>query len=189
MSTLQRLRPDHAAAYRTLMLAAYAEAPDAFVATVAERAAQPLGFWLDRLDPAPGAPTCSFGVFEGDTLLGAASLQFETRPKTRHKASLLGMFVAPAARRHGLGEQLVRAVLAEARSRAEARVVIAKDAFFRSVARDILKLHEPRHFKVLAFPCDRHHQLADVMQNAGDKRAIGAGTHMMRECLRGGCRG
>lgn len=124
MSTLQRLRPDHAAAYRTLMLAAYAEAPDAFVATVAERAAQPLGFWLDRLDPAPGAPTCSFGVFEGDTLLGAASLQFETRPKTRHKASLLGMFVAPAARRHGLGEQLVRAVLAEARSRAEARVVV-----------------------------------------------------------------
>ena len=124
MSTLQRLGPDHAAAYRTLMLAAYAEAPDAFVATVAERAAQPLSFWLDRLDPAPGAATCSFGAFEGDTLLGAASLQFETRPKTRHKASLLGMFVSPAARRHGLGEQLVRAVLAEARSRTEARVVV-----------------------------------------------------------------
>lgn len=124
MSTLQRLGPDHAAAYRTLMLAAYAEVPDAFVATVAERAPKPLSFWLDRLDPAPGAATCSFGAFEGDTLLGAASLQFEARPKTRHKASLLGMFVSPAARRRGLGEQLVRAVLAEARSRAEARVVV-----------------------------------------------------------------
>jgi RimJ/RimL family protein N-acetyltransferase len=120
---IERLGSSALAAYRALMLQAYAESPDAFVATVAERESQPESFWLKRLDDRAGAQECSFGAFDGDELMGSATLAFEARPKTAHKASLVGMYVQPAVRQQGLGRRLVQAVLQEARSRPEARVV------------------------------------------------------------------
>ncbi len=124
MTRIERLGPSAVAAYRAMMLQAYAESPDAFLATVAERESQPEAFWLKRLDEGASAPECSFGAFEGDELLGSATLAFETRPKTAHKASLVGMYVQPTARQQGLGRQLVQAVLQAARSRPHARVVV-----------------------------------------------------------------
>ncbi len=121
--TVRRLTPADLAAYRALSLRAYAFAPDAFVATVDERAAKPESFWAARVNDAPDAAELVVGAFDGDTLVGSAGLEFAGRPKTRHKASLFGMFVAPEHQGRGLGQALVQAALAQARARPGVRVV------------------------------------------------------------------
>lgn len=113
---IERLGPADAPAYRELMLRAYAESPEAFTATVEERAALPMDWWLQRLDDRPHADEFSLGARQGERLVGAVTLERQTRPKHRHKALLLGMYVAPEARRAGLGRQLVDALMHRARA-------------------------------------------------------------------------
>lgn len=110
-----RLTPNHAAAYRALMLEAYASDPDAFTSTVAERSELPLSWWADRVSEAANAREVVFGAFAEGELAGVAGLSFEVREKTRHKATLFGMVVPTRHRQRGFGRQLVAAVLAHAR--------------------------------------------------------------------------
>jgi GNAT superfamily N-acetyltransferase len=113
-----RLNPQHATAYRSLMLEAYAHHPDAFTSSVQERAALPLSWWEARLSDASDASEIVFGNFVDGTLAGVVGLSFEHREKARHKATLFGMYVQSSSRGKGLGGQLVDQVLACARSRA-----------------------------------------------------------------------
>jgi ribosomal protein S18 acetylase RimI-like enzyme len=121
--TIHRLLPPHAAAYRELMLEAYAAHPEAFTSSFTERAALPLSWWETRLTDAASPTEVVFGASEGGTLSGVAGLSFETREKTRHKATLFGMYVARAYRGQGLGQQLVTAALNYARARPGMRIV------------------------------------------------------------------
>lgn len=122
--SIRRLTPVDAAAYRALMLEAYARHPDAFTSTVAEREALPLAWWTSRLDASPQAPQVVLGAFDAMGLLaGAAGLLFEPREKSRHKANLFGMYVAPAARQSGFGRQLVLGLLAQAAAREGVKLV------------------------------------------------------------------
>ena len=123
MAAVQRLQPGHAAAYRALMLDAYARHPDAFTSSVAEREPLPLSWWESRLSADPKATQLVLGAFTGGTLTGAAGLSFDQRDKARHKATLFGMYVPEQHRRSGLGRELVLATLAEARARPGIRVV------------------------------------------------------------------
>src|SRR5262245_33712797 len=108
--------------YRELMLYAYAAAPDAFVATPEERAAEPESWWLRRaVDPA--GLSVAFGAFHEGGLVGTVTLEFSARPKTRHKAILIGMFVHESCRSLGAGAALVQAALACARARSGVRVI------------------------------------------------------------------
>lgn len=111
---IARLTPSHAAAYRSLMLEAYALHPDAFTATVAERCDLPLSWWAARVSEAATAREAVFGAFVDEELAGVAGLSFEAREKTRHKATLFGMYVPARHRQHGVGRQLVAAVLEHA---------------------------------------------------------------------------
>ncbi|MEO6566077.1 MAG: GNAT family N-acetyltransferase [Casimicrobiaceae bacterium] len=115
--TIRRLVPADAVQYRALMLDAYERHPEAFTSSPAERSALPLAWWEARLDPAPSAPMVVLGGFAQDLLVGTVGLDFEVRIKTRHKALLFGMMVAPAWRGRGLGRDLVQAALALARLR------------------------------------------------------------------------
>lgn len=117
MPTCRRLGPDDAEAYRALMLQAYAEHPDAYTSTVAEREPLPLAWWRERMPLADDAATLVVGALVDDVLVGAAGLAFERRVRTAHRATLFGMVVQPAFRRRGLGRALVEAVLAQARAR------------------------------------------------------------------------
>ncbi|MDR3370171.1 GNAT family N-acetyltransferase [Rhodoferax sp.] len=118
-----RLTPGDASAYRALMLQAYAQHPQAFTSSVAERAALPLIWWEQRLSDASRAAEVVLGVRRDDHLVAAVGLGFDVREKARHKATLFGMYVAPNARQQGLGAALVQRALACARSRVDVKLV------------------------------------------------------------------
>ena len=103
-------------AYRELMLLAYAQAPDAFVATPEERAAAPDAWWARRIAD-PDGHGLAFGAFVDGRLVGSVAVEYSTRPKTLHRSLLIGMFVHPSARGLGAGRALVEAALAHARAR------------------------------------------------------------------------
>ena len=105
------------------MLEAYAAHPDAFTSSVAERAALPLSWWGGRLADGDSPAELVFGATDGSALLGVAGLAFEKREKARHKATLFGMYVPPAGRGQGVGQKLVEAVLAYARTCDGVRIV------------------------------------------------------------------
>jgi len=105
-----RLSASDVPRYRELMLHAYAAAPDAFVATPEERAAEPDAWWIKRVEDPTGLSQ-AFGAFSDDELVGTVTIEFAARPKTRHKALLIGMFVKESARGHGAGRTLVNAAL------------------------------------------------------------------------------
>ncbi|RAI71502.1 GNAT family N-acetyltransferase [Pseudomonas fluorescens] len=117
---IERLDASHALDYRALMLEAYELHPQAFTSSVRERATMPLGWWESRLT---GKLDVVLGAFEESKLAGIVGLAFEPREKVRHKATLFGMYVSANVRQRGLGFHLVQAVLAEARSHEELRLI------------------------------------------------------------------
>jgi RimJ/RimL family protein N-acetyltransferase len=115
--TVQRLNPSHAIPYRSMMLEGYANFPEAFTSTVEERAAFAPEWWEQRLAVDHDTPEIVIGAFHDDELAGACGLSFEARSKTRHKATLFGMYVAQRYQRLGLGRAIVIGALAYARQR------------------------------------------------------------------------
>jgi ribosomal protein S18 acetylase RimI-like enzyme len=113
-----------AAAYRDLMLAAYAREPDAFTSTPDERAAEPIGFWERRIGGVglQDLAAC-WGAFDAALLVGSVALEMSTRAKVSHKGLVIGMVVAPNARRRALGRGLLDALLAHAMTRPTLRVL------------------------------------------------------------------
>jgi GNAT superfamily N-acetyltransferase len=103
-------------AYRALMLQAFEQAPDAFITTAAEREAEPEAWWIKRIGGADGSAT-SFGAWKGNSLVGTVALEYSAKPKTRHSALLLGMYVQPQERGKGIGLALLNAAIAAASTR------------------------------------------------------------------------
>ena len=132
-----RLTPRHAAEYRTLMLQAYAQEPEAFTATVPEREPLPLAWWVSRVSDQPHSTEMVFGAFVDARLVGVAGLKLERRERTKHKASLFGMAVQPSFRGQGIGRALVEAVLKQARSMPGTRVVQLRVAESNAAARQL----------------------------------------------------
>jgi RimJ/RimL family protein N-acetyltransferase len=108
--------------YRALMLHAYAAAADAFTSTPEERAAAPDSWWLSRIADPKGA-SIAFGAFDAGELVGTVTIEYSEKPKTRHKAHLIGMFVGEAARGKGAGKALLDAALRHAKARADVLMV------------------------------------------------------------------
>ena len=109
------LNAEQAQAYRSLMLRAYEETPDAFTSTAAERAGEPLSYWVARIGSAASG-SMALGAFLDGELVGSAALERERKPKTAHKALLIGMYALPAQRRRGAGRALMAALLDQARA-------------------------------------------------------------------------
>lgn len=115
-----RLGPEDWRAYREVMLEGYGAHPEAFTSTREERERVPPDFWRARLD---GDGSVAFGVWLGDDLAGVVAVVWATRPKERHRATLVGLYVRARYRGRGVASALVAAVLAEAESRPSIRVV------------------------------------------------------------------
>ena len=120
--TVEPLKPGDARQYRDLMLEGYAQAPDAFTSTAQERAAEPESWWAKRIADSSDLSVV-FGAFVDQQLVGAVALEFSAKPKTKHKAHLIGMYVTPTARGTGAGTQLVQAAIGFARARAGTTVI------------------------------------------------------------------
>ncbi len=119
---VELLKPGHLAQYRALMLEAYDQAPDAFTSTAAERAAEPDSYWLARMADSKGLGL-AWGAFLGEALVGTVALEFSAKPKTRHKALLIGMYVSPGARGKGAGAALLHSAIAQARAKPGLRAI------------------------------------------------------------------
>lgn len=117
-----RLEVSDVPRYKALMLHAYTAAADAFTSTPEERAAEPDSWWVSRLSDPKGLSQ-SFGAFVEGELAGTVTLEFSAKPKTKHKAHVVGMFVMESARGLGAGKALVHAALAAAAKRPGVRVV------------------------------------------------------------------
>ena len=116
------LHPTDLQPYRSLMLHAYASAPDAFTSTPEERALEPEAWWLRRIAD-PSGLSIGFGAFVGGALVGTVTIEFAAKPKTRHKAHVIGMFVSEQARGCGAGRALMKAALDAARARPGVKLV------------------------------------------------------------------
>lgn len=116
------LESSNVSAHRDLMLEAYEHAADAFTTTAAERRAEPESWWIKRIGSASGLAT-SFGAWDEGRLVGTVAIEYSAKPKTRHSALVLGMYVTPAHRNRGFGRLLMEAAIAAATARPEILVL------------------------------------------------------------------
>lgn len=112
------LTADDAAAYQGLRLLGLRESPAAFGSTYASEAGTPLPQIAEHLARGAGGEDVVFGAFgeQGAELVGIAGLRRQTGLKTRHRAHVWGMYVAPRARGQGVGRALLDALAAHART-------------------------------------------------------------------------
>ena len=111
---IRRLSASDAAAFQALRLAALLDTPEAFATSHVEEKDLPLAAFEARLAERPGHAV--FGAFDGDTLVGITGLKREALLQTAHKGYIWGMYVAGAARGHGVARELMLAALAHARA-------------------------------------------------------------------------
>jgi ribosomal protein S18 acetylase RimI-like enzyme len=110
---IRRLTPTDAIAYRRLRLRGLRQSPLAFGSSYAEEAKYPLAVFETRLQPS--ASKWAFGAFAGEQLVGVVTLIRDGKPKTKHNASIYGMYVERKMRRNGLGRRLLHRAIETAR--------------------------------------------------------------------------
>lgn len=116
---LHEVAPDDWQEHRDIRLEMLQEAPDAFWFTHADEAVYDEADWRERIEGA-----WLVQARDADGVLGSAGLGSHWEPERATTATLFGMYVAPRARGLGVGEALVRAVLAEAVRRGKSEVVL-----------------------------------------------------------------
>src|SRR6476469_425406 len=101
---IRRLGVADAGEYRALRLRSFREHPEAFTTSDAELEAQPASETAKRFE----SPHAKFwGAFDHGELCGYVGLEREARTKSRHKATLIGMYVVPEKGGRGMARALV----------------------------------------------------------------------------------
>src|SRR5688572_9717104 len=117
MLLVERLTVDEAPRLRAIRLRALADAPDAFGTTLEEAAAWPADMWSQQL-----RDLATFVAVEDGLDIGMVrGMRDDTRTDT---AWLISMWVAPTARRRGIGDALIDIVIDWARSNGFSRLLL-----------------------------------------------------------------
>ena len=111
---IRPLAATNAGQYRALRLKALCESPQSFSASFAEEEALSDEEMVRRA--VPDAPSVAFGAFAGERLVGMATYIQNAREKTRHKGTMVAVYVAPDWRAAKLGRKLVEKVIAHAQA-------------------------------------------------------------------------
>jgi ribosomal protein S18 acetylase RimI-like enzyme len=119
---IRRLTPADARAYRALRLRAFHDHPEAFTSSYEEEMLKPESSSAQRLGSASSA--VFWGAFVDDVLVGMVGLDYEQRLKNRHKAVVIGMYVAPEQARRGIAKTLLDTLLQHARASELALLVL-----------------------------------------------------------------
>lgn len=104
---VRRVETDEWRLWRDLRLRALAEVPDAYRSTLEEESSQPDTWWVDRMSSEDGSH------WVGEIEAGAVAIL--AARINDGVANIYGMWVAPEARGHGIGERLLEACLQWAR--------------------------------------------------------------------------
>ena len=116
---VRRLTAADAPAYQALRLEGFALHPLQFRVAPEDESGLSLQAVGERL-----AKTFVVGGFHDDDLVGVGGLTRFDGAKLQHRALLWGMYVRERARGHGLADELVRILLAEARSQGISQVIL-----------------------------------------------------------------
>ena len=111
---IRRLTPADVAPYRALRLRALRDHADAFTSSYEEESLRPESAAAQRL--ADTSSTRFWGAFVDGVMAGTVGLDFEQRLKARHKAMVIGMFVAPEFTRRGIARALIENLVRDARA-------------------------------------------------------------------------
>lgn len=119
-ASIRKLGPADLGAYKALRDEALRLHPEAFTSDHLTQRSRAPESYLGRLglnEPLGGS--FLLGAFvdgpHAPQLIGSVGLERETKLKTRHTATLIGLMVLPAHAGHGIGHALVEACIAEAR--------------------------------------------------------------------------
>ena len=107
---VRRLTGADAAIFREIRLQGLRDRPDAFASSWEEEEPYGLSWFRDRLETSYVA-----GCDIDGALVGVAGLARNDRIKTKHRGMLWGMYVAPQARRIGVGEEILQNIIDVAR--------------------------------------------------------------------------
>ncbi|WP_340081340.1 GNAT family N-acetyltransferase [Terribacillus sp. FSL K6-0262] len=112
----RKLTAADAEAYWELRLLALQDHPDAFSTSYEDAIKQedPIGRVKGNLE-SPDAET--YGIFKEGKIAGNATLRYETPVKLRHRADLVGVYLAPEIRGKGYGKMLITKMFQAARGR------------------------------------------------------------------------
>lgn len=112
---IRGLAPQDGVAYRALRLRALRDHPDAFTSSFEEESARPLAWSVQRLASQPQKP-CDFflGAFQQSLMVGMVGLQGRYRPKERHNATVVGLYVVPELAGQGVGGNLMQRLIERA---------------------------------------------------------------------------
>jgi ribosomal protein S18 acetylase RimI-like enzyme/catechol 2,3-dioxygenase-like lactoylglutathione lyase family enzyme len=146
----RRLAQGDAPAYAALRLRMLTEHPEAYGSSAEEEGALSLTQFAARLDPGEGlSPRLSFGVFDGQGVLGAtASVLFDQRKKESHRAHVVAVYVLPSWRGRGAGRLVLSACVDAARARPEVDMVLLRVTASNSRARRLYESYGFRTFGI-----------------------------------------
>jgi ribosomal protein S18 acetylase RimI-like enzyme len=133
--------PDDWQVVRALRLAALADTPDAFGATLEEESDQPEAWWRERLDPGRLSTTLVATLDDSGAMqpvgMTLVTSSFDGPPS---EAGIYAVWVDPAARGRGVGDALIEAAVAQARERGYRRVIL-NVGDFNEVAQSLYARH------------------------------------------------
>lgn len=155
------LREDDAQAYYDLRLRGLHEHPEAFATSPEEWERKSLDDVAERLRSSlPDFPR--FGAFIGGEIVGIGNLNRYQNEKSRHRALITGMYVAPEARGQGVGRVILDAIIDYARKQDGIEDLILAVVVGNAPARAIYTAAgfttwgvDPRYLKI----SDRYHDL------------------------------